>query len=282
MMQASERVRPGDRRTGDDQGSDGDESCRDDYCHPSGSGGAAAVIVATFPMHAGLVFDWHTHTDHQLAWAAAGVLSVRTESAAWVLPPTRALWIPAGIQHETLSAGSATLRSAYVRPGRCSIRWTAPTPVVASPLLAELIDYLEAPDLDAEHRAHAEAVLVDLMRPVAMTTIDVPLPPAGPARQVADALHGDPADARTLIQWGQVVGASERTLARAFVAGTGMSFGRWRTLLRVQSALVALARGEPVASVGRRVGYESDSAFVAAFRRETGITPAAYFRNPPG
>jgi hypothetical protein len=29
------------------------------------------------------------------------------------------------------------------------------------------------------------------------------------------------------------------------------------------------------------VGYESASAFVAAFRRETGMTPAAYFRLPP-
>ena len=55
------------------------------------------MIVATFPMPAGLVFDWHTHPDHQLAWAASGVLMVRTRDATWVLPPTRALWIPAGI-----------------------------------------------------------------------------------------------------------------------------------------------------------------------------------------
>lgn len=49
-----------------------------------------AVVVATFPMPAGLVFDWHTHTDHQLAWAASG-LTVRTNAATWMLPPTRAL-----------------------------------------------------------------------------------------------------------------------------------------------------------------------------------------------
>jgi AraC-like DNA-binding protein len=29
--------------------------------------------------------------------------------------------------------------------------------------------------------------------------------------------------------------------------------------------------------VARHVGYETPSAFVAAFRRETGLTPAAYF-----
>jgi AraC-like DNA-binding protein len=50
-------------------------------------------------------------------------------------------------------------------------------------------------------------------------------------------------------------------------------------LLRLQAAISALAAGEPVGNVARRVGYESVSAFVAAFRRETGLTPAMYFRS---
>jgi len=242
--------------------------------------GDAAVIVATFPMPPGLVFDWHTHDDHQLAWAASGVLTVRSQEAAWVLPPTRALWIPAGVRHETLSAGSAaTMRSLYIRPELCPIRWTAPTPVTASPLLAALIGYLEDRTLGRSRRANAEAVLVDLLEPVAMTTIEVRTPSDDRARAVADALRADPADNRTLAQWGRQVGASDRTLAREFLAGTGMTFGRWRTLLRLQAALPGLAAGRPVSAVARQAGYESDSAFVAAFRRETGSTPGAYFRD---
>jgi AraC-like DNA-binding protein len=242
---------------------------------------AAAVAVATFPMPPGLVFDWHTHPDHQLAWAASGVLTVRTQESAWVLPPTRALWIPAGIRHETLTAGTAaTMRSLYVRPQLCPIGWTSPTPVAASPLLAELIDYLGTGGLSAGRRSNAEAVLVDLLEPVPMTTIEVRFPADDRAKAVADALRADPADDRTLAEWGRQVGASERTLAREFLAGTGMTFGRWRTLLRLQAALPGLAAGLPVSAVARRAGYESDSAFVAAFRRETGMTPGAYFRRP--
>jgi AraC-like DNA-binding protein len=250
----------------------------DSYCAADEIDETAAVIVATFPMPAGLVFDWHTHDDHQLAWAANGVLTVRTQSSAWVLPPTRALWIPAGVPHETLSAGAATMRSAYVRPGLCPISWRQPTPVSASPLLAELIGYLENPRLNPEQRAHAEALLVDQLRPVAMTTIEVRMPADDRAKEVAEGIVADPADARTLAEWGREVGASERTLARAFLADTGISFGKWRTLMRVQAALTALALGDPVGRVARRVGYESDSAFVQAFRRQTGLTPAAYFR----
>ena len=94
---------------------------------------------------------------------------------------------------------------------------------------------------------------------------------------VAAALLANPADGRTLAEWGRNVGASGRTLARAFLAGTGMPFGQWRRLARLQAALPQLAAGQAVGMVARHVGYETPSAFVAAFRRETGLTPAAYF-----
>ena len=229
-------------------------------------------------MPAGTRFDWHTHEDHQLAWAASGVLTVLTGEATWVLPPTRALWIPAGLPHETASDGRATMRSLYIRPGRSPVSWTDPTPVAASPLLAELIGYLGEPDLPAGHRAHAEVLLADLLTPVPVITIGVRLPSTPTAQRVADALQADPADRRTLREWGRAVGASERTLARAFAAEAGVPFGRWRTLLRLRAALSMLAAGEPVSRVAGRVGYDSPSAFVAAFRRETGQTPGSFFR----
>ena len=232
-------------------------------------------------MPVGTRFDWHTHQDHQLAWAASGVLTVLTAGATWVLPPTRALWIPAGLPHETASdGGRATMRSLYIRPRLFPVSWTEtgqPTPVAASPLLAELIGYLGGA-LRPGQRAHAETLLADLLVPVPVTTIGVRLPSVPTARRVAEALRADPADRRTLREWGREVGASERTLARAFAAEAGVPFGRWRTLARLQAALSLLAAGEPVSRVAGRVGYDTPSAFVAAFRRETGQTPGTFFR----
>jgi hypothetical protein len=146
---------------------------------------------------------------------------VSTDRATWVLPPTRALWIPAELSHEVTAAKGATMIAAYLRPERCPIDWVDPTPLRASGLLRQLLGYLSSEALDDHCRARAEAVLIDVLDPVPVATIDL-RPPTDPrALQVADALR----------------------------------------------------------AVAHAVGYETPSAFVAAFRHHTGQTPGAYF-NP--
>ncbi len=240
-----------------------------------------AAIVGTFPMPVGTRFEWHAHADHQLAWSPEGVLVVLTEGgASYVLPPSRALWIPAGTVHETRASGAAVLRSVYVEPRRCSIDWDVPTPVAVSPHHGELIQHHDDREIGAEDRARAEAVLFDLLVPLRVATIDVRSPDDPRARGVADALLADPADPRTLHEWGRTVGASSRTLARAFLRDTGLSFGRWRTLVRLQASLLYLAEQMPVSVVAPLVGYRTTSAYVAAFRAHTGVTPGRYFQRP--
>jgi AraC-like DNA-binding protein len=73
-------------------------------------------------------------------------------------------------------------------------------------------------------------------------------------RRIARALIADPSDNRTLDMWGRLVGASSRTLARRFVAETGMTFVQWRTNVRLNAALAHLHAGIPVADIASRVG----------------------------
>jgi AraC-like DNA-binding protein len=169
--------------------------------------------------------------------------------------------------------------AAYLRPDGCSVDWVDPTPLRASALLRQLLGYLSGDLLDERCRARAEAVLIDVLEPVPVATIELRDPGDSRALQVADALRAHPDDTRSLAEWGRQVGASGRTLARAFRADTGITFGRWRTMVRLQAALVPLAAGEPVGNVAHAVGYESPSSFVAAFHQLTGQTPGAYF-NP--
>ncbi|GAB2985879.1 helix-turn-helix transcriptional regulator [Streptomyces pseudoechinosporeus] len=229
-------------------------------------------------MPKGSGFGRHWHTFHQLAWAAKGLLRVTSERGAWLLPPTLALWIPAGVQHTTEAEGDAVMRSPYVDPAACpGIQWTEPTVVAVSPLLRALIDHLVRMDLAPDARSRAEAVLLDVLHPVPVTSVSLTEPRDPRTRAVARALAEHPADGRPLEAWGTEVGASARTLARLFVTETGLTFGQWRERLRIQAAMPLLAEGLTMEAVARRVGYASASSFVAAFRRIVGVTPRQYF-----
>ncbi|MFG2088478.1 MULTISPECIES: AraC family transcriptional regulator [unclassified Spirillospora] len=224
----------------------------------------------------GARFPTHTHPFHQFAWASRGVLTLGAAGRTWVLPRARGLWIPAGVDHDVLASAPVNMVSLYLDPGTCPIGFCEPTVIDTSGLLGQLIEYL-ATDLRPDARARAEAVMFDLVSPLPAATVHVPAPVDDRARRVAGLLARDPADQRTLVQWGRTVGASGRTLARAFKHDTDMTFATWRTHLRIAASLSRLAAGAPIHQVASEVGYSTPSAFVAAFRRTVGTTPGHYF-----
>lgn len=239
--------------------------------------GHPVIVARDVPLAAGTRFPTHRHRTNQLTWAASGVISVTAPGGVWVLPATRALWIPAGVPH-ALRGGPAVARAVYV--DRAPRAWRTPTVVVVTPLLRELAAHLAAEPGAPAARRRAEAVLLDLLRPAGVAAIDVPMPADPRALRVAEAVVARPADGRDLEGWARYAGVSARTLARLFTGGTGMSFGRWRANVRLRAALFLLAERTPVAVVARRVGYHSPSAFIAAFRQAFGVAPGGYFGDP--
>lgn len=223
-------------------------------------------------------FERHAHPVHQLAVAGRGVLVMGASGRTWVLPPSLALWIPAGVAHSVAVSGPTTMLSIYVEPDRCPLTWVEPTVVASTGLAGALAAHLAQADLSPGERARAEAVLWDVLVARPIVTLAPPTPTDERARAVAEGLLADVTDERTLAEWGRSVGASPRTLARLFASETGVGFERWRTTARLAAALPLLANGMSVGATSRRVGYATPSAFVAAFRRVVGSTPAEYVR----
>ncbi|HEY8547290.1 MAG TPA: helix-turn-helix transcriptional regulator [Acidimicrobiales bacterium] len=234
------------------------------------------MLVASYELAPGQRFPWHEHPAHQLSLASGGVLSMGVGQHVWVLPRSRALWIPAHVRHSVDALGGVTMTTLWFDPATCPVRWAAPTVLAVDPLLAHLAARLDGEDLDPAARRRSEAVLFDLLEPIPTDLLDLPMPTDDRARAVAERLRADPADDRTLGEWGREVGASDRTLMRAFTAGTGLTFHQWRTRARILAALPRLAEGVAVAAVAPTVGYATASAFGAAFRRVLGTTPSAY------
>ena len=96
-----------------------------------------------------------------------------------------------------------------------------------------------------------------------------------------EALYADPADARSLHDWGRLLGASERTLARRFETELGMSLREWRHHLRVFLAVEWLGAGRSVTEVALALGYASTAAFSYMFRRAMGCAPTEWLARLP-
>ncbi len=195
-----------------------------------------------------------------------------------MLPPTLALWVPAGVEHTTSAPRAVAMRGVFVHP-RIPPPWPAPTVVAVTAVVRELIDLLSDVELLGPTRERAESLLLDLLRPVYVHTITLPMPVDPRALAVARHLEEHPSESFGIERWGRKVGASGRTLSRLFVEETGLTFSQWRTNARMRTALTRLAAGDPITAIAFDAGYSTPSAFIAAFRRTTGDTPGRYFRD---
>jgi len=225
----------------------------------------------------------HTHERAQLIFAARGVMTILTAQGAWVVPPQRALWVPAGTVHEIRMAGAVSMRTLYVRADAERGRLPAAIRVIAvSPLLRELI--LRACGLPALYdeagaAGRLMALMLDEIAALPSLALDLPMPRDARLLALCHRLRADPGDARTLDDWAREAGASARTLARLFQKETSLSFVDWRQQARLLAAMARLAEGQPITRIALDLGYDSPSAFAAMFKRSLGTPPSRYFRD---
>lgn len=248
--------------------------------HPGEKRGLPAVTALASDYRPGANTGWHSHYRAQLAFAVSGVMHVDTEQGAFVVPPQRALWLPAGMRHCIAMNGTVGMRTIYVAPETARALPPLCRVVAVTPLLRELV--LEAVRLPERYRpdsraARLTALLLDELRALPILPLHLPLPEEPRLRRVCDAILADPALEQTLEDLARSASTSARTLARLFRSETGMSFSQWRQQARLLAALRLLASGEKVTSVAMDLGYDSPSAFTSMFRKALGVPPSRYF-----
>ncbi len=200
-------------------------------------GGRSVQILASgYPR--GTRLGLHAHREAQLVFAAEGLMQVETPKGRWLVPPDRAVWVPARLAHAIDVLADVEMRSIYFQP-----RWLASRApsrqlksefvVRVGPLLRELVLALfdacpgkvdaGFPDRTcANPKAErsnskrvmllAEVVVGELARAGDATTF-MPTPSAPKAREVAELLLKNPADDRDLDTLARAVGVSGRTLS---------------------------------------------------------------------
>jgi len=221
----------------------------------------------------------HDHPWGQLAFCNSGVMRVISDAMAWLAPPTRAIWLPAGLPHAILARGEVATRFLYLAPELAAPLPTEPRVVEVGPLLRELILHILKRRMlhpDAPEEARQALLLVDLILEAPSQDLALPLPADRRARALADRVQTKPGESASLADLARQAGASLRTLQRLFPAETGLTLEAWRQKARLIAAVAALSEGAPVAVTAADCGYESPSAFITAFKRHFGVTPGRY------
>jgi len=58
------------------------------------------------------------HTRDQLLYAVSGVMRIQTDAEAWIVPPDRAVYLPAGTRHTVGIRGNLEMRTLYITEGQ--------------------------------------------------------------------------------------------------------------------------------------------------------------------
>ncbi|MFT3855090.1 MAG: AraC family transcriptional regulator [Ilumatobacteraceae bacterium] len=240
-------------------------------------------LVETIPLPGPTVYRAHRHPQHQLAWMRAGEMELRLDDQFLRLHSHHVVWIPSNVRHEMTIPTAGELVTAYVAPHvrLDGPRWSRPVVVPADDLIAALFGDLARADITNGRRALSQTLLFDCLQSSAPSDDVLAIPRDPRARAVAETILANPADGAELVEWAERLGVSGKTLARAFAADTGMTFGRWRTTARLHHARRLLHDGGLVVEVAAAVGYSTSSAFIAAYRQRLGITPGRDARRRP-
>ena len=225
----------------------------------------------------GFHIEPHSHGWAQLVYAVSGVMSVRSGGMLWIVPPARAVWVPAGAEHEIRALGDFAMRTVYFVPALVAHLPDKCCAIDVVPLLREVVLAIVGIQLIDESDGQGmrlAGVAIDRIAGARTLPLQLPLPTDRRAVRVAERLRAEPACGLELAELARDAGASARTIQRLFLAETGLRFSEWRQRLRLLHGATLLGDGMSVTEAGLEAGYSGTSAFTAAFRKHFGFTPS--------
>jgi AraC-like DNA-binding protein len=237
---------------------------------------AGAIVQDAFDLDC----PWHHHDMHQLQYAFESSMELEDTHGRHLLPRDLAGWIPAWVTHRNslhhIRSVSILLAVDSVSNAGDRVRILR-----VSPLMREMIAEAKRWPLDRPLDETGQAYFAALARLCGEWITDeapLTLPTStDPALRAAMIYTRDHLVGSTMTAACREAGLSERTLRRRFQAELGMGWDEYRRRARLLFGAEALANGtESIARIAADVGFESQSAFAAAFQQLTGKTPRAF------
>ncbi|HAS6461230.1 TPA: helix-turn-helix domain-containing protein [Vibrio parahaemolyticus] len=237
------------------------------------------VLVKTIDMPKGYIDALHQHTWHQIIFPIKGLLQTQTEHYQHLVPHTSALFVPAGVQHESIALSNTIFVGIYLNPEFGATYEPQVRTIALTPFLNELLQEIRRQcenETSHEEVLHLLAVLHDQILKSNVQTFQLLLPQDRRLKLIFEQLTDEPASSCSLKEWGEKIGASERTLSRLFAKEFNTSFLLWRQQIRLIYSLSLLDESLPIQAIADLVGYQNDSSYIKAFKAYFDVTPQQF------
>jgi AraC-like DNA-binding protein len=209
-------------------------------------------------------------------------MQVTTPKGRWLVPPDRAVWVPARLVHAIDVLADIEMRTIYFDLARLARaprkRLEKEFVVRVSPLLQQTILALFEDRTDRERTSLLVTLAILELRRADDSATYIPLPQEPRSRRAAEIVLGNPAASHDIETLAGKVGTSARTLSRLFSNQTQLSFKSWCQRARIAAAIERLSTETNVSikQLAAELGYASIPAFSHAFRQVTGKTPTDF------
>lgn len=228
------------------------------------------------------VLTGHSHEMGELKFALSGIMVVASTDGHWVVPPGRALWLAPHVRHKVRMLGKVQLRSVFINPELLPGLPTRSCMLSVSPLFREIIIAVAITPASSMPCPRTQLLMDLLLQEVNNSSalpLHLPVPRDHRLARICTHIQEHLDDMTTLQAWARDLGYNQRTLHRLFIQQLGMSFVQWRQQAKLLTALEWLAEKRPILGIALDLGYQTQSAFTAMFRKNLGITPSDFVRN---
>ncbi|HGE8325112.1 TPA: helix-turn-helix domain-containing protein [Serratia marcescens] len=256
---------------------DNAETKRIDLSSHENSSFEVTGLVKHYP--AGFVIPYHSHKRSHLLYSQQGVMAVEASSGRWIVPPTTAVWLRPGVEHQLVMQSNICVYGILVDEVTAARLPLRDGVLQVSPLLRELIAQLAtlAPEgAETKRNTLLRALFLEELSLQPQLALHLPWPGEARMAEICRLLVITPADDRGIEAWADSLSISAKTFQRHFTQQTGITFGQWKQRLRLLSSIPLLLAGNSIIHAAFESGYESHSAYSVAFKKLFGVSPSRF------
>ena len=237
----------------------------------------ASIVYDGFLSHD---YAWHHHERAQLLYCSQGSFHLEITNREFLVPPSRAIWIPARMQHHAYSAKRVSHRSLYFDTDYFKHLPTQMEVIKVTPLLKELIIkacFFQDNYPKESPESRIATVIIDEILKATTEPFSLPLSNNTQLSRIKNYILDQLAIKPTHIKIAKEFHMNPKTLSRLCKKETGMTLEQWIMQIKLLKAVEMITTGATTTLTAQSLGYRNDSSFIYMFKKLTGSTPSELY-----